>query len=57
MIDLKIKITNISKVQTDLEMENIMGTLDDKTYEDKISRLKTMEERLKNQVVELEKLF
>jgi small GTP-binding protein len=56
IMDLRIKITNVKKLMTDLEMENIMGNIDDTTYQQKLSRLKSMEQSIQNQISDLEKM-
>ncbi|MCP4764503.1 MAG: GTP-binding protein [archaeon] len=56
IMDLRIKMTNISKVLTDLEMENIMGSLSDDEYAQKTERLEELKKKLKLQIEDLEKI-
>lgn len=50
ILDLKLKLTDISKYLIDLDMENIMGTLSNEDFEEKQKKLQVLEESVKEQI-------
>ncbi|MFX1382852.1 MAG: ADP-ribosylation factor-like protein [Promethearchaeota archaeon] len=57
LTDLKIKRANISKMSLDFEMKELTGEITKEEYDEKIKKLKAVEEKLVAQISELEKML
>jgi len=54
LMELKIKKANISKMSLDFEMKELTGEITTEEYEEKIQKLKIVEQKLDDQIAELE---
>ncbi|TFF88910.1 MAG: GTP-binding protein [Promethearchaeota archaeon] len=57
LMDLKIKKAKISKMGLDFEMQELSGEISAEELEQKKSRLEKLEQKIKNQIAELEELM
>ncbi|MBN2154601.1 MAG: GTP-binding protein [Candidatus Lokiarchaeota archaeon] len=56
IMDLKLRLTDISKHIIDLDMENILGTISNEEFEQKQKKLEELEPSIKSQIENLEQL-
>ena len=52
ILDLRLKLTEISKKIIDLDMENIMGSISNEEFEDKQKKLIELEGSVKSKIAE-----
>ncbi len=57
LTDLKIKRANISKLSLDFEMKELTGEISKEEYDNKIQKLKILEEKILSEIAELEKML
>ncbi|MHA1111888.1 MAG: ADP-ribosylation factor-like protein [Promethearchaeota archaeon] len=54
ILDLKLKLTDISKHLIDLDMENIMGSISNDEFEEKQKKLQVLEKSIKEKIIAFE---
>ena len=54
LMELKIKKANISKMSLDFEMKELTGEITTEEYDEKIKKLKVVEQKINEQIAELE---
>jgi len=57
LTDLKIKRASISKMALDFEMKELTGEISKEEYDEKTKKLKVLEEKIKSEIAELEKML
>ncbi len=54
ILDLKLRLTDISKHLIDLDMQNIMGTITNEEFDDKQNKLLNLEKTIKEKIADFE---